>query len=244
MKHKQLFWLHIKKSAGITTRNLLQPYYIEVDRSRNPKNFIQATPEEYNDILNNYRVVLGEYQFKRCLFAKKYLYPDSWDNLFSFAFSREPIDRCISMFFYLYRKENTYLNYLKGIFRGNPSIRKFYGNTAYAFDVFLELVQESQESNSVYSPRGIHFSTHTAPMWNDITDDEGNILLSSVFRLENLHYGINRAFKECGIEKRQSESSTILNRNKKRKSYTPTKYQRNKIKAIYRHDFELYENAK
>ena len=106
MTQKQLFWLHVKKSAGTTTRSLLQPYYVEVDRDKKPKTFIQSTPEEYNDILNNYRVVLGEYQFKRCLFAKKYLYPEKWDDMFSFAFSREPTDRCVSMFYYLFWKDS------------------------------------------------------------------------------------------------------------------------------------------
>lgn len=91
MHYKQFFWLHVRKSAGFTTRALLQPYYVEVDRAKKPKTFIQATPDEYNDILNNYRIVLGDYQFRRCLFAKKYLYPDQWDDIFSFAFSREPV---------------------------------------------------------------------------------------------------------------------------------------------------------
>ncbi len=70
---KDFFWLHIKKSGGQTIRSLLKPYYREVDRDKKPKNFAQAEYGEYNDILNNYRFVLGEYQFKRCLFAKTFL---------------------------------------------------------------------------------------------------------------------------------------------------------------------------
>ena len=53
MSYNNFFWLHIKKSAGISTRKLLQPYYKEVDRVKRPKNFIQSSPAEYNDILNN-----------------------------------------------------------------------------------------------------------------------------------------------------------------------------------------------
>ena len=90
MAKKQLFWLHVKKSAGITTRALLRPHYVEVDRTKKPKNFIQAAPEEYNDILNNYRVVLGKYQFKRCLFAKKFLYPEKWDEILLILEGFEP----------------------------------------------------------------------------------------------------------------------------------------------------------
>lgn len=68
---KNLFWLHIKKSGGSAIRNALQPYYTLVDRIEKPANFIQSQPSQYNDILNNYRVVLGEYTHKRTLFAKK-----------------------------------------------------------------------------------------------------------------------------------------------------------------------------
>lgn len=79
MKYENFFWLHIKKSAGITTRAFLKPYYEEVDRVNKPPSFIQSDPKQYNDILNNYRVLLGEYQFKRALFAKTYLYPNNWE---------------------------------------------------------------------------------------------------------------------------------------------------------------------
>ena len=100
---KKLFWLYIKKSGGQSTRKALKPHYIEVDRSK-PQSFIQAKEYEYNDILNNYRTPLGDYQFKRSLFAKNFLFKEEWDSIFSFAFSREPIDRCLSMFYYLFWK--------------------------------------------------------------------------------------------------------------------------------------------
>lgn len=136
MNQRQLFWLHVKKSAGITTRSLLQPYYVEVDRIKKPKTFIQASPEEYNDILNNYRVVLGDYQFKRCLFAKKYLYPNNWGGMFSFAFSRNPTDRCVSMFYYLFWKDSGYIKNMYHSLRRLRYRKKLILNTSYAFDFF------------------------------------------------------------------------------------------------------------
>lgn len=244
MSYDQLFWLHIKKSAGITTRSLLQPYYVEVERVKKPKNFIQASSEEYNDILNNFRVVLGEYQFRRCLFAKKYLYPERWDDIFSFAFSREPIDRCISMFYYLYWKDEGSTKKLKSTIRRYLDTSKFHLNTSYAFDAFLDHVQEARRSDSIYSPLGNHFTTHTAPMWEDITDMDGNILLKRIFRLENLIDGINLAFEECGLEKRLESNICKLNKNKHRGIYNPTKAQITKIEDIYNNDFEIYERAK
>ncbi len=240
---KQLFWLHIKKSAGITTRSLLVPHYVEVDRVNMPKNFIQAKPEEYNDILNNHRVVLGEYQFKRCLFAKQYLYRDQWDSIYSFAFSREPCQRCVSMFYYLFYKDYGLVkNTLRSIKRTIRE-RSFY-NTSYAFDMFLDYVVEARESDSIYSPFGTRFTTHTAPMWDDITDLSGNVLLKDVYRLENLLEGLNRAFEVCGIDKKVEVNDKYLNKNKGNKKYIPNVSQKNKIENLYRDDFELYERAR
>ena len=193
MHHVPFFWLHIKKSAGSSIRKLLQPYYKEVDRDKKPPNFIQSHPAEYNDILNNYRVVLGEYQFRRCLFAKNYLYKDQWDDIFSFAFSRNPTDRCLSMFYYLYRKDAGFIRNLMRSLKGSVNTRKLHFSTAFAFDAFLHNVQKARVSDSIYRPFGSHFTTHTAPVWEDITDLDGNILLKTVFRLENLVEHLRKA---------------------------------------------------
>jgi hypothetical protein len=241
---KQFFWLHIKKSAGMTIRSLLQPYYLEVDRYKNPKNFIQATPQEYNDILNNYRVVLGEYQFKRCLFAQKYLYPEKWHEIYSFAFSREPTERCLSMFHYLFWKKSGVFGHLAQILSLAVSHKKFICSTSYAFDVFLDFVHKARFSNSIYHPISNHFTTHTAAMFDDITDSNGVILLSSIHRMEALTSGLNSAFEACGFPKRITSNDLKINGNKSKKKYSPNQLQRKKIQMIYERDFEIYENAK
>lgn len=243
MTYKDFFWLHIKKSGGISTRSLLQPYYVEVDRSIQPGCFIQSRPEQYNDILNNYRVLLGELQGKRCLFAKTYLYPDQWDDLYSFAFSREPIDRCISMFYSLYWVDKGIINRFSNTILRSFKSRKFHYSTKYAFDLFLDYVQQSHSSSASYFPLGIKFSTHTASMWEDITDLDGNIMLKKIFRLENLSDGINQVFEECGIDQRIEKKTKPLNANKNRSNYMPTKAQVIKIRSIFENDFEIYEQA-
>jgi len=243
MAQRQLFWLHVKKSAGITTRSLLRPYYVEVDREKKPKTFIQASPEEYNDILNNYRVVLGKYQFKRCLFAKKFLYPEKWDHIFSFAFSREPTDRCISMFYYLFWKEHRHQKNIARTLKRVITDKKLMFNTSYAFDVFLDYAHQARFSDSIYQPLSNHFTTHTAPMWDDITDSDGKVLLKQVYRLDNLIGGINLAFEECGFPKRLKGIDKKLNKNRGRKEYYPNQDQKRKIEEIYYKDFEIYENA-
>ena len=244
MTQRKFFWLHVKKSAGISTRSLLQPYYTEVDRTHRPKTFIQATPEEYNDILNNFRVVLGEHQFKRCLFAKTYLYPDTWDDMYSFAFSREPTDRCISMFYYLFWEDYGFLkNMLRSLKRSIRAKTLINYNTSYAFDLFLDYAQQARVSDSIYRPLDNHFTTHTAPMWDDITDNDGNVLLEQVFRLESLIEGINRVFEQCGIPKRLDGKDKQLNRNRSRRAFVPSRQQQKKIEEIYARDFEIYESA-
>jgi hypothetical protein len=243
--YRDLFWLHIKKSAGITTRHLLQPHYVEVDRVKKPKNFIQAQPEEYNDILNNYRVVLGEYQFKRTLFAKTFLYPGKWDSLCSFAFSREPVDRCISMFYYLYWQDLGKRKNAERLIETVIKARSVQNRMSYAFDSFLDQIELSLASDSIYSPLGLHFSTHTAPMWNDITDTEGKVLLTEVFRLEDLIKGINKVFSLCNIAKRLQPSDLIIaNKTRNRREYYPDRKQTRKIQTIYSKDFEIYENSR
>ena len=242
MSYEQLFWIHIKKSGGSTTRKLLKPYYLVVDKKNKPRNFIQASPQEYNDILNNYKMLLGEYQFRRSLFAKKYLYPDSWENYFSFAFSREPIDRCISTFFYLFWRNYGIDIRLKRSIKDYLKTGEFnYYSNSYAFDVFLERVQEARTSECIFHPLGNHFTTHTAPMWEDVTDLDGNILLTKIFRLENLVEGINQVFEECGFEKRIESKPGKVNKSINRQDFTPTKSQIKKIEEIYKKDFDIYE---
>ena len=244
MNYKDFFWLHIKKSAGVTTRKLLQPYYKQVDKKNRPKTFIQANSDEYNDILNNFRVVLGDYQFKRSLFAKKFLYKDKWTSIYSFAFSREPIDRCISMFYYLYYQKRGFFGSILNAFNNIKSQKKIGLSISYDFDLFLDLIEAAHfNSDSNYKPLGIAFSTHTAPMFNDITDYEGNIILTSIYRLENLHMAIEEVFRLCGLEYQNSDSNIFDNKNSKRGVFYPNLLQIKKIERLYKEDFELYEKA-
>ena len=243
---KQFLWLHIKKSAGTTTRKLLEPYYTTIDRSKKPKIFIQAHKNEYNDILNNDRIPLGDHQFRRALFAKKYLYPNDWANIYSFAFSREPQDRCISMFYYLFWKR-TNKNFLKQLIHSTKTsikYKKLILNHSYAFDVFLDLIQKSQVSPTIYKPLKLHFTTHVNPMWNDVTDEKGEILLTKIFRMENLIEGVNTVFQECNIPKTIPQVVKSHNQNQKRKKFSPSKSQIRIIEEIYKKDFELYESLK
>src|SRR5436190_13038218 len=137
------FWLHIKKAGGTSIRSMLHPYYVEVaDRARRPPCFIQAPSAEHNDILNNYRTLLGPYQFRRALFAKTFLHPGHWDRILSFAFAREPMSRAISMFYYLYWGPFTHrLWHMHRHGRAAFTVRQ-------TFDLFLESLEEFRASDS------------------------------------------------------------------------------------------------
>jgi len=244
MDSKKIFWLHIKKSAGTSVRQILHPVYSEVERVKNPGSFIQSDPEFYNDILNNYRIPLGDYQFKRCLFAEKYLYPSTWENLFSFAFSREPVSRCVSMFFYMYWRDPGVGPYFRYLVKHYLRTNRLHYNVSSSFDVFLDLIEATRSSGSIYRPVDLHFATHTAAVSGDVTDLDGKIMLKKIYRLEDLTQGINQVFERCGIDKKVSVGGTRFNENSKKGLYKPNSDQLKKIMKLYDEDFEIYENAK
>jgi len=243
--YKSLFWLHIKKSGGTTVRSLMGKHYKQVDRTKKPGNFIQSSKEDHNDMLNNYRILLGDYQFKRAIFAKTYLYRETWQNsIYSFAFSREPTERCLSMFSYLYwRKSSTFnliLNYLLKSYRQ----KKLIINKRYAFDAFLDCIESCKHSESVFNPISLSFTTHTNSMYNDITDFEGNVIIDDIFKIENIEMGVNKAFEECGINDSVKMTSRKLNSSNSKDLYYPKMYQINKIEELYKEDYTIYKNAK
>lgn len=235
------FWLHIKKSAGTTVKKLLQPHYVSTDHLYHPKNFLMADPAEYNDILNNHRVVLGDYQFKRAQFAKQYLYPTTWDSTFSFAFSREPVERCVSMFHYLFWIKNSWK---RNVTRSLRKYRRYIFTTSRGFDIFLDYVEEAIESKSIFEPVDSHFTTHVNPMWKDVLDENGQLLLKKIYRTDNVVGAVNDVFAHCGIpERREPKSGTALNRNVVTSKYTPKPAQLLRIRSIYEKDFDIYEAA-
>ena len=237
------FWLHIKKSGGSSIRQFLKPHYLELDRQKNCPSFIQTQRGYWNDILNNSRTNLADYQIKRTLFAKKYLYAEEWESLYSFAFSREPVSRAVSMFYYLFFKNPGFtLASFEERLRKSKIHKRILGNTSAMFDVFLEIVEDIHLGGKETER---HFYTHTAPMHSDISDENGNILLKQVYRLEHLDEAMADIYKQSGLKARDfSEQNNIrVNENKDKGSFTPSKSQIKILEKIYAEDFTIYENA-
>jgi len=237
------FWLHIKKSAGATTMKLLKPYYKEVPVKKYCPSFIQSPVELWNDILNNSRTMLGEYQFKRTLLAKEYLYKDNWSSIYSFAFSRKPTSRVISMFYYLFFINNG-INRAGMYERLRKSLRyrKILFSTTGMFDTFLDLVEATRQKPNFVSQ---HFACHTAQMCPDISDEGGICLLTHVYRVECLVKAVTEVFYGCNLQPPNHIDGGIrANNNLGKGSYSPTKGQLKRIETLYGKDFEIYENAR
>lgn len=159
----RFFWLHLKKCGGMSFRKTFSPPYVETDRTRPPRPFAQVPRAEWNDCVNNYRVELGEYDYCRMRFVRDRLYsPAEFDAMYKFAFARNPYDRVLSAWRFLYRK-------------------RWYHPLRYSFPRFLRALPAIWATKS-----DRHVATHTAPIWADVSDESGRLLLDDLFRLEEI----------------------------------------------------------
>ena len=179
---RPFFWLHIKKSAGQSIRAALGNAYRRTDRA-NPAPFIALPRAEWNDNLNNFRIPLGDYDYRRMLFAKRFLFDDeeAFRATFKFAVVRNPYDRALSCWRYLYSRQTR-------LWRRTL--------TYFSFEYFLRSLPEIWAEK-----RNRHIATHTAPMWPDITDeDEATLLLDDVAYLERLPEEFARIAAAIGLD--------------------------------------------
>ena len=112
---------------------------------------------------------------------------------------------------------------------------------SFSFDIFLDLVDFTFSSDSHFSPVDLHFSTHVARMWDDVTDNNDKIILSEIYRLEDLRKGLDRVASICNF-KLNNKENLMLNKSIKKKQFNPTTAQIKKIKKLYQKDFIIYEN--
>ncbi len=174
------FWLHIKKCGGESFRETFTPPYVQTDRVNNPKPFIALPKNEWNDALNNFRIPLGEYDNKRMLFAKKYLYSEQeFLSMYKFVIVRNPYDRIVSAWKYLLRREQYHPRNIR------------MKNCFKAFLNELPLLWEKKFDR--------HMFTHTAPIWPDITDEQGKLLVNLIIKLENIDNEVQKLNQVLGV---------------------------------------------
>jgi len=217
------FWLHIKKAGGQSLRELLKGVYVETNRSV-PTPFVALPKEEWNDGLNNFRLPLGEYTFKRTLFARRFLYSrDEFEGMYKFAVVRNPYERIVSSYLYTTKNSKKWRAY------------RLLGQKR----AFLEFLKQLPEKWSAPNKgRNRHVATHTAPIIPDISDEHGTVLLDKLYHLEKLNVEIEELAAALDLQVRD-----IPHRNKGRDSSEYRRYYskegRREVENLYSQDIEL-----
>lgn len=203
------FWLHIKKASGQSMRAGLSDVYVQTDRAHT-KPFIALPKEQWNDAINNYRVPLGEYDFHRMQFVQKFLYTqEEFERLFKFVIVRNPYARAVSCWKSL-----------------NPKI---------SFNRFVE--QIPKQWKLINTPRYRHIATHTTPVIPDITDDNGNLLVNFIGKLETISKDFRHICQRLDIKERPYP---FVNRGSTTKKYMDyyNRQTREVVTKLYKEDIE------
>ena len=151
----------------------------------------------------------------------------------SFAFVREPVSRALSLFRFLQPEIRSYA----------ISLRISKCSASDLFDLFLKMLLLQRESSVSSKPFGLRFSTHVNPAWSDIVDNDGNILLANLFRLDDLERGLGKVYSECGLELPKI-SPSIYNPTSRYGAigtFLPSESQRARVLEYYQKDLFLYE---
>lgn len=110
------------------------------------------------------------------------------------------------------------------------------------FDEFLFDLDQSANCGTVYYRGGMGFRAHTAPVFSDVSGDDGELLATTTFKFENLLSGINIARREAGLQAIDERAQKHLNRSP-RLNFRPSPSQTRFLKDFYADDFGLYEAA-
>jgi hypothetical protein len=197
---RPFIWLHIRKAGGTSVLRALEPWYKRTQREK-ALTFAEIPKEEWNDNLNNHRVPLGEYDYRRMLYAKSFLYDaEDFAKRFKFAVVRNPYERAVSSWRYLTRRWRI----------GKPRHIRAH----YSFGYFLELLPEIWEMKW-----DRHVATHTAPILPDITDKDGQLLLNFICRLERIQEDFSVVCENLQIECRNFPKINIGEINDFKKYY-------------------------
>jgi hypothetical protein len=184
-------WLHIKKAAGQSIRAALEDVYVQTDRSKATP-FIALPKREWNDNLNNFRIPLGGYDYRRMLFARTFLFPATFDDMFKFCVVRNPYTRAVSSFLYEIKNNRKH----KAATRTFPK---------RMFRRYLHGLPEVWQKTK---PR--HRALHSAQVIPDITDTNGVLLVDFVARVESISADLNYICDRLGIARRSAPQANRL----------------------------------
>ncbi|MBS2212133.1 sulfotransferase family 2 domain-containing protein [Carboxylicivirga mesophila] len=220
-QYNTFLWLHLRKCGGQSFRKSFSPPYIQSDRE-DPIPFIALPKEQWNDALNNHRIPLGGYDYKRLLFAKKFLYDEEeFNNLYKFTIVRNPYDRAVSLWRYLMNTREAHK--LPG-----SRMRIILKHSFSKFLSHIPYFMESKVSRS--------FATHVAPQWDDLTDMNNNLLVNEYFRIENINQGITILNQKLNTNITEFSHINKSLRNSYQKHYS--KKTLKQVEALYASDIE------
>lgn len=214
-------WLHIKKAAGQSVRKALSDVYVETNRSR-PTPFVALPRAEWNDNLNNFRIPLGDYDYRRLLFAKRFLFPESFEGMFKFCIVRNPYARALSSFLYEIRND-----------RSHVAITRVFPRRM--FRRYLRGLPRVWEKTK---PR--HRALHAAPVMPDICDENGAILTDYIARLESIETDLHAICEGIGIEQRELPRTHATGRSADPQQFYDTTNRR-LVEQLYAEDIERLE---
>ncbi|MFB6257055.1 MAG: sulfotransferase family 2 domain-containing protein, partial [Flavobacteriales bacterium] len=170
-----------------------------------------------------YRLPLGEYDYKRMLFAKHFLYSEEeFARMFKFTIVRNPYDRAVSCWKYLMKL------YPSSVLLGRP--RKLGMRMSFVrFLKELPRIWEEKEER--------HIATHTAPIWSDLTDEEGELLVDRIYRIEELDEALPELCDRLGVQKDRIQRKNVSrDRGDHRRYYS--KKARKWVEQLYGQDIE------
>ncbi|MGN6616912.1 MAG: sulfotransferase family 2 domain-containing protein [Ilyomonas sp.] len=215
--HKSFFWLNCRKCAGTSFRNSFTPPYVQTKRGE-AKPFVAVPKEEWNDVLNNFRVPLGEYEYKRMLFAKKFLYSEEeFNDMYKFVIVRNPYDRAVSIWKWVFRNKEIHA-------------KRFL--MKYSFRYFLSQLPRYFEMKHDRQIIG-----HAAPVWSDITDHDGNVLVDGIFKLEEMDEAIKIINKKIGTNIPGLSKKNVKRQNDSYRKHYDSKTKK-LVEEIYGYDIE------
>lgn len=100
----------------------------------------------------------------------------------------------------------------------------------YSFEYFLHELPHLWETK--YDR---HMATHTAPIWDDITDHDDQLLVDEIIKLERINEGMSLLNHKIGLKVNKLDH---INRTSNRKSYRKyyTKKTKKKVEDLFEKD--------
>ena len=148
-----------------------------------------------------------------------------------FSIVRDPQQRCLSAFnnFFIYQNNNTAKKHLKAIrhfgFKPNNPIER-------NFNIFLDYIEESFNIDPFFTDR--HWRAQ------HINLGIGTIAYSHIGKIESLAKDMNIIYSLADINPNKLPELTKKHNATKKLEFSPSLQQQERIKSIYKSDYEIF----